>query len=269
MKKEEKSKKDSKSQSEWVDLNNFPPKNQRIIVFDIETTGLNHLKHQINEIAAIEIENGKITGQQFHIYIKQRVPSDTEGTFQASKVKEELFNECYDGFYDTEKKQMKKFLDFVDKDSLLVTHNGVYEYYFLEDELNYLKLKPIPKERFRATQRMVDDMVKSLIPDNKSMLNLEACCDFFGLKGNEKDGTFHSALYDTFMIAKLYIKLLEFQKKKLNQKNCNFEVLDKIKKNPSDISSKESKSTKGNEDEANEDQNVKHSYIKKEKKKKK
>ena len=93
MKKEEKSKKDSKSQSEWVDLNNFPPKNQRIIVFDIETTGLNHLKHQINEIAAIEIENGKITGQQFHIYIKQRVPSDTEGTFQASKVKEELFNE--------------------------------------------------------------------------------------------------------------------------------------------------------------------------------
>ena len=55
------------------------------------------------------------------------------------------------------------------------------------------------------------------------------------------------------MIAKLYIKLLEFQKKKLNQKNCNFEVLDKIKKNPSDISSKESKSTKGNEDEANDD----------------
>ena len=39
MKKEEKSKKDSKSQSEWVDLNNFPPKNQRIIVFDIENNG--------------------------------------------------------------------------------------------------------------------------------------------------------------------------------------------------------------------------------------
>ena len=48
-------------------------KKNRCIVFDIETTGLNPMKDQILEIAAIEVENLELTCRIFHVFIKPKM----------------------------------------------------------------------------------------------------------------------------------------------------------------------------------------------------
>ena len=48
-------------------------KKVRCIVFDTETTGVNYKKDHILELAAVEVENFKLTSKIIHIYIKPRV----------------------------------------------------------------------------------------------------------------------------------------------------------------------------------------------------
>ena len=64
--------KNEKEHVDWSFLKILPPKNSHIIVFDTETTGLNYKYDHILELGAVEIENGKLTGKQFHIYIEPR-----------------------------------------------------------------------------------------------------------------------------------------------------------------------------------------------------
>ena len=56
-------------------LYKLPPKGGRYIVLDTETTGLGE-SAQVVELGAHEIINGKLTGNQFHIYIKPRTQMD-------------------------------------------------------------------------------------------------------------------------------------------------------------------------------------------------
>ena len=56
----------------YKDLYLIPPKKGRYIVIDTETTGLKKNDHVV-ELGAHEILDGKLTGAQFHIYIRPRV----------------------------------------------------------------------------------------------------------------------------------------------------------------------------------------------------
>ena len=58
-------------------LYRIPPRLGRYIVLDTETTGLNHDDHVV-ELGAHEIINGKLTGAQFHIYIRPRIKMSEE-----------------------------------------------------------------------------------------------------------------------------------------------------------------------------------------------
>ena len=65
---------------------NLPPKTARLVVLDTETTGVQKYfistswynlfrDDEIVEIAAVEIEGGRLTGNQFHSYVSTRKPA--------------------------------------------------------------------------------------------------------------------------------------------------------------------------------------------------
>ena len=205
----------------WDFLTNLPPRSSRLIVLDTETTGLNHLKNHIIELAAFEILNGKITGQNFHFYIKPRVPIE-ESAYQVNHIKASTFSECYEGFYPDEKEQMRQLLDFIGG-SYIFCHNAVFDYYFLTDELVRLGLEEIPRERFRCSMRVMTKEVRARYPELKMYFKLGSCCDFFKLKGNGMDGQYHSAVYDTFMCAKLVVRIYDLVEGKVGESELDFD----------------------------------------------
>ncbi len=70
-----------KSKLDWSHLNDLESlisemnkgKKVRCVVFDTETSGINYKKDHILELAAVEVENFKLTSRIMHIYIKPRV----------------------------------------------------------------------------------------------------------------------------------------------------------------------------------------------------
>ena len=216
---------------DWSFLKEIPSKEQRIIALDTETTGINHLQNHILEICAVEIINGKITGKNFQFYIKPRVQIE-EGAMAVNHIKQETFKKCYEGYYPEEKEQMKMLLEFIG-DSIILAHNATFDYYFLTDELNFLKLPPIPREQYRCSMRMTSHLVKTNFPNFKIPFKLEYCCKFFKIIGNDLQGSYHSAFFDTFMTAKLIVKLMEYNEGIIHEQDLDLTIgwdIEKMKK---------------------------------------
>ena len=157
-----------KTNIDWSKLNDIETlisqknngKKVRCIVFDTETTGVNHKKDHILELACVEVVDFGLTGRTFHIYIKPRV-------FVPKKV-QELNHINYDDFkkyweyYNLDTKtQLQNFLDFVGEDSYLVAHNATFDYYFINSELRYWGLPELSSDRFRCTLRMTKKLFKT------------------------------------------------------------------------------------------------------------
>ena len=201
-----------KSNIDWSKLNDIETlisqknkgKKVRCIVFDTETTGVNHKKDHILELACVEVVDFGLTGRTFHIYIKPRV-------FVPKKV-QEINHINYDDFkkyweyYNLDTKtQLQSFLDFVGEDSYLVAHNATFDYYFINSELRYWGLPELSSDRFRCTLRITKKLFKSEgieIPNFK----LITLCDYFKILVND-EGLFHNGLFDTTMTSKLLIHL--------------------------------------------------------------
>ena len=124
----------------------------RCIVFNIESAKLNQ-NNQILELSAIEIENFKITGKIFWIYIK---PKDF-----ILNIFHDLDNEIYcayskywEYYSQDSKKKLQNFIDFIGNNSYLISHDSISDYYLLEEELNFWNLSMIEKNRFRSINQI-------------------------------------------------------------------------------------------------------------------
>ena len=201
-----------KSNIDWGKLNDIETlisqknngKKVRCIVFDTETTGLNHKKDHILELACVEVVDFGLTGKTFHIYIKPRV-------FVPKKV-QEINHINYDDFkkyweyYNLDTKiQLQNFLDFVGEDSYLVAHNATFDYYFINSELRYWGLPELSSDRFRCTLRITKKLFKTkgIETPNFKLITL---CDYFKILVND-EGLYHNGLFDTTMTSKLLIHL--------------------------------------------------------------
>ena len=120
-------------------------KKVRCIVFDTETTGLNHKKDHILELGAVEVEDFKLTSRMIHIYIKPRVfvPSNVQ---EINHIKYDDYQNILEYYNQDTKFQLQHLLYFIGNDSYLIAHNATFDYYFLIDELNFWKLPEIPKK---------------------------------------------------------------------------------------------------------------------------
>ncbi len=112
------------SQSDIKTLNKFFPKG--IVCFDVETTGLSPLMHEIIEIAGIRVKGHQV--ETFSELIKPDNPIP-ENTIKIHGITDEMVSTC-----DSAKNVMPKFLDFI-KGHSLVAHNAKFDIGFL---VNYM-----------------------------------------------------------------------------------------------------------------------------------
>lgn len=165
----------------------------REIVFDTETTGLNAaMGDRIVEIGCIELVNRVETGAVFHSYFNPERPMPAE----AQQV-----HGLSDGFLSDKPRfseSAAELLDFLG-DSPLVAHNAVFDFAFLNAELESSGLQRI------GFDRMVDTLAIARRKHPGAKHNLDALCTRFGVDRSRR--VLHGALLDAQLLAQVYVEL--------------------------------------------------------------
>lgn len=167
--------------------------NMREIVFDTETTGLDPMDgHRMVEFAGIELVDRIPTGRHWHGYFNphrdmpieaERVHGLTSAFLQEMPPLSQVVDEL---------------LDFLG-DSMLVAHNAMFDWRFLNFELKLCGLPPLPHER------MVDtlELSRKRFPGAKH--SLDALCQRLGIDLSRR--VKHGALIDAELLAHCYVEL--------------------------------------------------------------
>ena len=119
-------------------LNNFLDicNNQRVVVFDTETTGLNiDREDDIIEIAAIEIVKGQI-GESFVVNI------DTELDFSEAEKIHHISKEYLKEHAIDRSLALRNFVEFIGKDTL-IAHNLDYDFTIVNQNLQRVGISPL------------------------------------------------------------------------------------------------------------------------------
>lgn len=195
--------------------------NERLVIFDTETTGLNTELDDIIQIAAIEIIKGKI-GKSFEVFIKTE--KSLENSIKIHKISNEFLSK--NGLQP--KEALKKFNDFIDG-AVLVAHNLDFDLNILISNFNRNKVDSNIKSSVLKYDSI--ELTRRLFP-RLSNYNLEYLIEEFNLEGENT----HNALDDVKATADLVIHLVNnFIESKLNQQNefinKNKSVLNKFSKN--------------------------------------
>lgn len=174
--------------------------NQRIIVFDTETTGMNmtgpHYEgHGIVEIGAVEIINRKLTGNTFHVYIKPDRKIDPEAIAVHGITDEFLRDKpVYADIH-------QEFIDFIDG-AELVAHNASFDTGFMDYEFHKMGTSIAKIEDIcRITDTL--EMAKRLFPGKRN--NLDILCSRYGIDNSHR--TMHGALLDAEILADVYLMM--------------------------------------------------------------
>ncbi|HIF9315392.1 TPA: DNA polymerase III subunit epsilon [Photobacterium damselae] len=174
--------------------------NERIIVFDTETTGMNmsgpHYEgHRIIEIGAVEIINRKLTGNTFHVYIKPDRAIDPEAIEVHGITDEFLVGKP------TYAEIHQEFMDFL-QGAELVAHNAPFDIGFMDYEFRKLGLKDLKTDEMcKVTDTL--DMAKRLFPGKRN--NLDILCSRYGIDNSHR--TLHGALLDAEILADVYLMM--------------------------------------------------------------
>jgi DNA polymerase-3 subunit epsilon len=215
-------------------LYKIPPKSGRYIVLDTETSGLSQ-ERQIVELGAHEIINGKLTGSQFHIYIRPRIQMD-KNVINIHKIQNSFYDDFISDFYESDKQNLINFCKFIGN-SIIFAHNAPFDINAINNELNFWGLNEIPLKRFRCSMRIFMDVIGKIdIKFDNRFTSLINCCEYFKIKSEENK--FHNALFDSFMTAKMIAKIYETldnninlrKKMGYNQKALDYFFIDNIVK---------------------------------------
>lgn len=166
----------------------------REIALDTETTGFDPDKgDRIVEIGAVELFNHLPTGCTFHRYLnpERSVPEDAfkvHGLSDAFLADKPLFAAV-----------AAEFLTFIG-DAPLVIHNATFDMRFLNAELGWLDLPPLPAER------AVDTLAIARRRFPGAQASLDALCRRFGIDNTAR--TLHGALLDSEILAEVYLELI-------------------------------------------------------------
>lgn len=213
-------------------LYELPPKSGRYIVLDTETSGLSQ-QCQIIELGAHEIINGKLTGNQFHIYIRPRIQMSKD-VINIHKISNSFYDDFISDFYESDKQSLINFCKFLGN-SIIFAHNAPFDMNAINNELNFWGLNEIPLKRFRCSMRIFMDVIGKIdIKYDNRFTSLINCCEYFKIKSEENN--FHNALFDSFMTAKMITKIYEILESNINlrkkigynQKALDFFLIDNI-----------------------------------------
>lgn len=176
----------------------------REIALDTETTGLDpDSGDRIVEIGAVELMDRLATGRTFHRYVnpQRKVPEE------AVKVHglDDEFLADKPPFADV----ATEFLEFVG-DARLVIHNARFDMKFINAELGWAGVEPIPQERAVDTL----EIAQRKFPGAQA--SLDALCRRFGIDNSSR--SLHGALLDSQLLAEVYLELS-------GGRQANFELL--------------------------------------------
>ena len=164
------------------------------IILDTETTGISVKDgHRIIEIGCIELDNLSLTQNKFHCYLNPE-----------RKVSEKAFE--IHGYTDDFLSQQKKFSEIADdflefiKDKRLIIHNAEFDLAHLNNELKIFGKDKIKNE-------IVDTLTLAREKYPGSQVNLDALCKKYRIDNSRR--TYHTALIDCDLLAKVYINLLD------------------------------------------------------------
>ena len=192
----------------------IPDIKERIIIIDTVTTGSNPKENNIMEIGCLEMIGGKITGLEFHAFLHPRYTIN-EITKQKTNLNSNFYDEYYKDAYASDHKVLEQFKNFVNQ-SVIVAHNASRDMEFINNELIFHKINIFPRKKFFCTL----NIFRQMFPDiNRGICSLSKCCEYLDIKLPNKN--FHSAIYDSFMVAKLMSKLFDIKEQVLENRNNN------------------------------------------------
>ncbi len=175
----------------------------RQIVLDTETTGLDPAEgHRIIEIGCVEILNRRVTGNNYHQYVRPDREID-EGALNVHGITNALLADK-PKFPDI----AADFLEYV-KGAELVIHNAPFDVGFLDHEFALMATaQSLPEEgRIRIEGHCtVEDtlqLARRLHPGQKN--DLDSLCKRYNIDNSQR--TFHGALLDAEILADVYLAM--------------------------------------------------------------
>lgn len=166
----------------------------RELVLDTETTGLDpHEGHRIVEIGVIELVNHIPTGESYHQYVNPERDMPPEA-FNVHGLSEKFLRG-----HPVFEKIAEQFLDFIG-DGVLVIHNAGFDMKFINAELSYIKIDPIPDEQ------VLDTLALARKKHPMGPNSLDGLCRRYGVDNSGR--TKHGALLDSELLADVYIELI-------------------------------------------------------------
>ncbi|WP_437890050.1 DNA polymerase III subunit epsilon [Phytobacter sp. V91] len=172
----------------------------RQIVLDTETTGMNQIGahyegHKVIEIGAVEVINRRLTGNNYHIYLKPDRLIDPEAFGVHGIADEFLLDKPQFGDIADE------FIDYI-RGAELVIHNASFDIGFLDYEFSKLN-RGIPKtDTFcKVTDSLA--MARRMFPGKRN--SLDALCSRYEIDNSKR--TLHGALLDSQILADVYLAM--------------------------------------------------------------
>jgi len=172
----------------------------RQIVLDTETTGMNQIGahyegHRIIEIGAVEVINRRLTGNNFHVYLKPDRLVDPEA-FGVHGIADEFLLDK-PTFADV----ADAFLDYI-RGAELVIHNASFDIGFMDYEFGMLR-RGLPKtDTFcQVTDSLA--MARKMFPGKRN--SLDALCSRYEIDNSKR--TLHGALLDAQILSDVYLMM--------------------------------------------------------------
>ncbi len=166
----------------------------REIVFDTETTGLSASGgDRLVEIGCIEMIGRVETGNTFHRYVNPDRPMPPEA--QAVHGLSNIFLSDKPRFAEV----VDDLLAFIGEDAMLIAHNAMFDFGFVDAELARCGRPPLDRARMIDTVAMA----RRLHPGGKH--SLDALCTRYGIDRSHR--VKHGALLDAELLAQLYVEM--------------------------------------------------------------
>lgn len=166
----------------------------REIVWDTETTGFDPQSgDRLVEIGAVELFNHMPTGKVYHQYINPERSMPQEA-FAVHGLGDDFLADK-----PVFKTVAQDFLDFIG-DAKIVAHNAKFDMRFINAELKWVGIDPIPMSQSLDTL----EIARRKFPGAQN--SLDALCRRFGIDNSAREK--HGALLDSEILAEVYLELI-------------------------------------------------------------